>query len=144
MGANKNKGKLLGIDWGGKKTGLAICDAMQCIARDIKTIPTGQLIIEINKFKQQENIIGLVLGLPVKLNGEENKACEAMRQVASDIQIQVDLPVYFQEEKLTSWDAREKLEEMGYSKKKIQELEDQVAAKLILQSYLDNPNRVGK
>lgn len=138
MNENKNKGKLLGIDWGGKKTGLAISDAMQSIARDIKTIPTSQLIQEIKKFKQQENIVGLVIGLPVKLNGEENKACEQMRETASNIQLEVNLPIYFQEEKLTSWDARERLEEMGYSKKKIQELEDQVAAKLILQSYINN------
>ncbi len=130
------KGRLLGLDIGKKKVGIAISDATLSLARAIKMVPFRELRYEILCFKESTpDLFGLVIGLPVSKSGD---AAKEIKKVAKALEEEFQLQVFFEDERLTSWEAREILKEAGYKPDKIKELEDQTAAQLILQSYLNN------
>lgn len=130
-----SKGRYLALDLGKKKVGIAISDETGIIARALKTVPRVALVQEINSLKQTyTTLCGLVVGLAKSKSG---KAEEETRAFAKKLEKLCGLAVYFQDERLTSWDAREILKEQGHKLEKIAELEDQMAASLILQSFLD-------
>ncbi|MDX1921378.1 MAG: Holliday junction resolvase RuvX [Candidatus Caenarcaniphilales bacterium] len=129
------KGRYLGLDLGKKKVGIAISDETGIIARALKTVPKASLVKELNSLKQTyPTLLGLVVGLPKSKSGKAEKETKAFAQ---KLQKLCGLAVYFQDERLTSWDAREILKEQGHKPERIAELEDQMAASLILQSFLD-------
>lgn len=132
----QNQTKLLGLDLGTKKTGIAISDISQTLARALMTVPTVRLSDEIKKIIQLDcDISAIVVGVPYS---KHNNAADKTKQMALEIIDGLDIPLFFQNEKLSSWEARELLKEMGYPPNKVQELEDQVAAQIILQEYLDS------
>ncbi len=127
--------RYIGLDLGSKKTGIAITDSMGLFARDLKTVFTNDLNAQLKKIiKENSDLVGLVIGLPKSKSGESE---EKIRNFAENLKTEFNLPIYFEDERLTSWEAREILREQGYNSAKVKELEDQVAAKLILQSYLN-------
>jgi putative holliday junction resolvase len=132
---NYEGGRLLGIDLGSKKVGLAICDELGLSSKALKTVARKNLDAELkNLLKTYTKLAGFVLGLPKSRSGDAEKQ---VRVFASKLQAEFALPVYLHDEKLTSWEARELLKEEGYSAKQVLELEDQKAAELILKSFLD-------
>jgi putative Holliday junction resolvase len=131
----ENSGKLLGIDFGKKKIGIALSDDCQISARPLKTVPAKIAIEEIKKIlTQNPDIVGLIVGLPKSKSGDAEKS---VKEFAELLKSQTNLPVDFIDERLTSWEARELLKEQGLKDEKIKELEDQTAAMLILQNYLN-------
>ena len=134
----KKSGKLLCLDLGTKKVGLAISDESLKFARDLKTVDRRFLSVELKKILEKERVFGFVVGLPLRKDGSECTASEKLRLTGKELADEFGLEVYFQDERLSSWDARSYLREMGYKPAKVLELEDQLAAKLILQSFLDS------
>lgn len=127
--------RYIGLDLGSKKTGIAITDSMGLFARELKTVFTNDLNAQLKKIiKENSDLVGLVIGLPKSKSGESE---EKIRNFSENLKTEFNLPIYFEDERLTSWEAREILREQGYNSAKVKELEDQVAAKLILQSYLN-------
>ncbi len=131
----QNKGKLLCLDLG-KKVGIAISDSTWTLARGIKTVNIKDLKIELKKIINQEKICGLVIGLPINMDGTPAKSSEETIQFGEELSKEFNLIVKFQDERLSSWAARELLHELGYKADKIRALEDQTAAKIILESFL--------
>ncbi len=127
--------RLLGLDIGKKKVGIAVSDQTCTLARALKTVSLKALKFELqNLLKEFEDLQGLVLGLPKSKSGDAEKE---MMKLGSQLSEQFNLPVYYEDERLTSWAARDLLKEAGYKPEKVKELEDQVAAQLILQSFLN-------
>ncbi len=134
--------RYLAIDHGVKRTGLAICDAAEmiasplCVLRGPKDI-CGQIAQIIDK----EEVEAIVLGLPLNMDDSEGSQAKKVRLFAQQLGRHVSVPIHFQDERLTSFGAREKFEATGLPKAKRRTLLDALAAAEILQNFLDRPDR---
>jgi putative Holliday junction resolvase len=132
--------RYLAIDLGQKRTGLAICDAGETIASPLCLI-TDQtsLISRVKKIAAEEEVGAVVIGLPLNMDGSEGAPVKNIRNFAKALAKEVDLPIHFQDERLTSFDAEQKLAGEFTRKKKKKRL-DAIAAASILQAFLDEKN----
>jgi putative Holliday junction resolvase len=130
--------RYLAIDYGQKRTGLAICDAHETLASPV-TVITGQggIIDKIAKVIRDEEIQAVVMGLPLNMDGTESSQTRRVRQFADQLTRNIDIPLHFQDERLSSFDAEQKLAGLGITRKKKKKHLDAVAAASILQTFLD-------
>ena len=130
--------RYLAIDYGAKRTGLAVADEAHAIAGPLEVIDSRSLrisrIIEVVKSQQ---IDALVIGLPLNMDGTEGEQSKTVRRFAGEIKKQIDIPIHFHDERLSSFDAEQKLAALGLTRKKKKKHLDAVAAAAILQSFLD-------
>ena len=133
-------GRLLGIDYGTVRVGLAICDPDRIIASPIATLTRQNAEADAAYFRDliaKERISGLVVGLPVHLNGREGiKAVEA-RQYGAWLAEITGLPVIFADERFTTVEAESVLWNAGLTHRKRKDRRDRVAAQIMLQAYID-------
>lgn len=131
--------RYLGIDYGQKRTGLAICDVAETIASPLKvlTVARSELFASIAEIVKGENIEAIVLGLPLNMDGTAGHQVKFVQDFARRIKEHVPLPVYFQDERLSSFEAEGKLSGTELTRKKKKARLDAVAAAAILQSFLD-------
>lgn len=132
-------GRLIGIDHGIKRIGLAVSDAMGIIARELTVIhrtTRNEDFKKINQIADQERAVGFVIGIPNNPNAPENLHTQAdtVHLWISRFQETTSLPIIKCEELLTSVEARELSIQQ---KRKPQDPIDDLAARIILQSYLD-------
>ncbi len=130
--------RYLAIDYGMKRTGLAVCDAGETIASPYRVLQ-GQkdLVGRIGRIVASENIEAIVLGLPLNMDGSEGPQAKKVRAFARQLESQIHVPIYFQDERLSSFGAEEKLGEIGLTKGKGRERLDAIAAAEILQAFLE-------
>jgi len=130
--------RYLAIDYGAKRTGLALADDAHAIASPLEVVDSPSLltsrIIEVIKSQQ---IDALVIGLPLNMDDTEGPQSKKVRQFADEIKKQIDIPIHFHDERLSSFDAEQKLAALGLTRKKKKKHLDAVAAAAILQSFLD-------
>lgn len=127
----------LGIDYGGKRIGLATSDAVAKIARPYATIINdNQIEFNLQSIIAQEAISELVVGLPRGLDGQETLQTKQVRDFVKNTLAKTALPIHFQDEAVTSEAAKAWLEQSG-STKISKEMVDMQAATIILQDYLD-------
>jgi len=133
--------RLLGLDLGSKTIGLALSDAMWTIASPMETIAKKKFTLDAEKlFKiaDEKNVGGLVLGLPLNMDGTEGPRCQSTRQFAQNILKLRDIPIVFWDERLsTAAVQRMMIEEMDMTRKRRAEIVDKLAASYILQGFLD-------
>jgi putative Holliday junction resolvase len=130
--------RYLAIDYGSRRTGLAICDADETIASPLRVLQGARsLIARIAEIAAAEGVNGLVVGLPLNMDGSEGPQAAGTRAFAQHLRERTDLPVHFQDERLSSFGAAEKLNEAGLSKARRKARLDAVAAAEILQAFLD-------
>jgi len=130
--------RYLGIDYGLKRTGLAVCDARETVASPLKVL-AGQtrLIEEIEQIVASENIEGIVLGLPLNMDGSQGPQARQVLAFADRLKQRLGIPIHLQDERLSSFGAEEKLQTTGLSRAKRRERLDALAAAEILQAFLD-------
>ncbi|UCD52101.1 MAG: Holliday junction resolvase RuvX [Phycisphaerales bacterium] len=130
--------RYLAIDHGGKRTGLAICDAGELMASPLCVLQ-GQknVIAEIAQIIENEQVGAVVLGLPLNMDGSEGPQARLVKAFAEQLRQQVHVPVHLHDERLSRFGARERLESMELSKGKKRGLVDAVAAAEILESFLE-------
>lgn len=126
--------EFLGLDVGAVRTGLARGNSIARIAQPLSAIKTERLVDDLPQLAKRYSASGIVVGLPRGLNGNETPQTEWVRKWASRAQTKLDLPFYWQDEALTTIEARNKNHE---SRKKADE--DSLAAAVILQDFLDTP-----
>ncbi|MDI6802424.1 MAG: Holliday junction resolvase RuvX [Bacteroidota bacterium] len=134
-------GRLLGIDFGTKRIGLAVSDPLGIIARPLETIINDSTTIDkINKQIRDFNIEAIVVGLPFNLKGERGQKAQEVEAFIEQLKNSTQLPVFAVDERFTSTTAKATLLQMGVKKKQRQDKSkiDLMAAALILQSYLDS------
>ena len=132
-------GKALGIDYGTKRTGIAITDSLQIIASGLTTIPTHLLDEFISDIVKKEDVDFFVVGDPKNLNGTKtNNTSHVNGFVKRLTKLYPIIPVHLVDERFTSKIAKQSIISSGISKKGRQnkELVDEVSATIILQNYL--------
>jgi len=136
------RGRLLGLDLGTKTIGLALSDSLRTIASPLETIRRKKLYQDVERLAAliaERQVVGLVLGLPVNMDGSEGPRCQATRQFARNIQERgIALPAAFWDERLSSAAVERFLvEEADMTRARRAELVDKMAAAYILQGALD-------
>jgi putative Holliday junction resolvase len=137
---NKNK-RILALDFGLKRTGLAITDENNIIASCLKTVDSKILIGEIQKIVREKNVGVLVLGEPKRLNNENTHITENVHILFEVLKKEFpDLNVTLYDERFTSKMASQAISMSGLSKLKKQDkgLIDEVSATILLQSYMSS------
>jgi len=138
----KQSGRILAVDWGERRIGLALSDETQVLAQPLTTLtrragkrfPIAQLLEQVKK----HNVVGIVVGLPLDESGAEGDAAHAARALADDIKRRVgDLEVRMWDERMTTARVLAAIREMGGKTRGRKEDVDAMAAALLLQHYLD-------
>ncbi len=136
--------RILGLDYGSRRIGVAICDELGITARGLCAIERKTLdrdIAEIGKLVEDFAVEKIVTGYPVTLGGKEGTQCEKVRAFAGILESRLSVPVVFWDESLSTKDAEEILIEADMSRKKRKKVVDRLAAAIILQGYLDHMKR---
>lgn len=132
----------VGVDFGSRRIGIAICDAGGMVATPHETIKrVGDERVEharILEIASEIEATGIVVGLPIDLAGEEGVAARAVRSEARRLGEKTDLSVHLHDERLTTVSADRSLREQGVRRSERKDVIDQVAAATLLQSWLDN------
>lgn len=134
--------RLMGLDVGSKTVGIAVSDPLGWTAQGVEIIPINEdeQIFGIERVKelvQAKKVAGFVVGLPKNMNNSEGPRVEAARNYGKLLEETFNLPVDFQDERLTTVEASRMLvEEADTSRAKQKKVIDKLAASLILQNYL--------
>ncbi|HUW20543.1 MAG TPA: Holliday junction resolvase RuvX [Sedimentisphaerales bacterium] len=130
--------RYLAIDYGAKRIGLAICDPAETIASPLGVIEGQRDVIkQVADIVKKENVEAVVLGLPLNMDDSAGPQARLVFQFAGQLEKLLDIPVYFQDERLSSFGAEEKLAPAELTRKKKKKHLDAVAAAEILQAFLD-------
>jgi putative pre-16S rRNA nuclease len=129
--------RVLGVDYGTKRVGLAISDALGITARPLEVVPRNQVINRVLGVAQEWELAKIVIGLPTGLGGSEGNSALAARELGEELSAATGLPVIFHDERFTSRMAESSLLESGMKRRDRREKVDKVAAAIILQDYLD-------
>ncbi|WP_456325769.1 Holliday junction resolvase RuvX [Desulfonauticus submarinus] len=132
-------GKILGIDYGLKRVGLAIGNEEYQMALPYMTLNKNDnktFFKNLKEVIEKENISKIVVGLPLYLNGEKSLTTTQVKNFAEKIKKMFSIPIYLIDERYTSFEAEKKISELNIkNKKKKKEIIDQISATLILESY---------
>lgn len=134
-------GRILAIDYGRKRTGIAVTDTLQMIAGGLATVPSGELVSWLTAYVSREPVERIVVGLPKQMNNEPSENMKYVEAFVSHLKRTVpDIPVEFYDERFTSVLAHKAMIDGGLKKKRRQDkgLVDEISAVIILQSYLEN------
>ncbi len=136
-------GRLLAIDHGQKRIGLALSDPDKIISKPLKTISYlnyGDLLKELILIINEHQVEQLIIGLPIGMHGNKTSQSEKVEEFKSFVEKKIDIPIIYVDERLSSVSAKKSLISQGiktgYNKSKV----DQTAAAIFLQYYLDKKN----
>ena len=137
------QGRVLAIDIGSKRVGLAVSDELRLSVRTLPALPRTpwkRLLGSLAELCVEFDVRTIVLGLPLRLDGGEGDAALEARRVARNLELSLKLPLFLQDERLTSRAAEASLRARGLSAQKISGQVDSEAASIILQDFLANQN----
>lgn len=132
--------RLLGIDFGEKRIGLALSDPLGFTAQGLPTLirqNMKQVLADLAKLVSANDVGEIVIGLPINMDGSHGKKAEEIHALIPKLVEATGVPVHTWDERLTSREANRFMIEGGLSRKKQKEQSDRLAATLILQSYLE-------
>jgi putative Holliday junction resolvase len=133
--------RLLGLDIGSKTIGLALSDVLGMLATPAETIRRVKFTRDVQRLKAiiaEEDVGGLILGLPVSMDGTEGPSCQSVRDFARNLSEIIDIPIAFWDERLsTAAVERVLIKEADMTRKRRAQVVDKMAAAYILQGALD-------
>ncbi len=138
-----DKGRILALDWGTKRIGVAVSDELQMTARGVEVITLTsreKLFADVKNLCENFDAVALVIGLPLNFDGTESAGATEARAFAASFAEKLYIPVFLQDERLTSREAEENLREQGYDWREIKKLVDKEAAAIILRDFLTKQN----
>lgn len=134
--------RILALDLGEKNIGVAISDEMGLLARPFTTLKNGKQVFgEIAEILDKNDCEKLVIGLPLSLSGKEEKQVEKIRDFSRSLEGVISVKIEFRDERFTTKLVEKRLINEGVSAKRRKELIDQMAAREILQDYLDENDK---
>ena len=136
--------RILSIDYGKKRTGLAVTDPLQIICNGLVTVSTSELINYLKSYIAKEEVELIVIGEPRQSNGMPSENFERIKQFLTHWKkIYPSIPIVFYDERFTSVLAHRAMIEGGLKKKARQDkaLVDEISATIILQSYLESKRK---
>ena len=134
-------GRILGIDYGRKRTGVAVTDPLQIIAGNLATVPTHTLMQFIKDYISRESVERIVIGKPTQLNGEPSESMKYITPFVNRLQKELpDMPVVMYDERFTSTIAHQTMIDGGMKKsdRRDKSRVDAIAATIILNDYLQS------
>ena len=132
--------RLLGLDVGAKTVGLAISDGRLVVASPLETLRRGKFATDADRLKTliaERAVGGLVIGLPLNMDGSEGPRCQSVRQFAANLLERIDIAIAFWDERLSTAAVTRALIAADMSRKRRAEVVDKAAAAYILQGALD-------
>ena len=136
----QNRGRVMGLDVGSKTIGLAISDFRFVIASPLSTIKRKKFkqdMVALQRFIVENDVLALVVGWPLNMDGTEGPRCQSVRQFADNIQAVNEMPILFWDERLSTVTVNQTMLDAGLSQKRREEIVDKLAASHILQDALD-------
>ncbi len=136
-------GRVIGVDWGARRTGVAISDETRKIvfARPvINPMPNKSVVDQVAELVRQERVGGIVIGLPLRMDGTESDTTAMVRKFANDLAGQVGVPICFVDETLTSTSAQESMGRVRV--RDIKQHLDSESARVILENAIAILNRL--
>jgi putative Holliday junction resolvase len=136
--------RILGIDYGSKRLGLAMCDELGLTAQALTTITRKNRerdLKEIETVIKQYNVEKIIVGYPLRLDGTEGIQCEKVNRFVDILESRFSLPIVKWDETLSTKEAEQILIEANINRKKRKDVVDKIAAAIILQDYLDYVDR---
>lgn len=133
------EGRILAIDPGTKRVGVAVCDPMRVTTRPVETIQRRSwkaLLARIMTLVRDFDAVAVVVGLPLESNGEESEMSLEARSMARKLTLSLEIPVFLQDERVTSYEAKRRLWEQGTSLADTRKLVDSEAAAVIIEDFL--------
>lgn len=133
-------GRLLGIDLGSKTLGLSLSDTGRRIATPMETLRRKRLATDAGNLRivcERHEVAGIVLGLPINMNGTEGPRAQSTRAFAGNLQGRIDLPILFWDERLSTSAVTRTLLAADVSRRRRAQVVDKMAAAYILQGALD-------
>lgn len=135
-------GRILSIDWGEKRIGVALSDPDQMVCHPLTTLtrrsgkrfPLGRL----RPYLDENSVVGIVLGLPLSPDGTDTDATAEVRELAVWIHDKTDLPVALLDERMTTARALRTVRELGGSTRGQKEKIDSLSATVLLQNFLES------
>lgn len=132
---------MLSIDYGKKRTGIAVSDPLQLIANGLTTVETAGLFDFLADYLQKEEVSCIVVGLPKQMNNEPSENMKRIEPFVNRLRkCYPDIPVVFYDERFTSVMAQQTMRDAGLKKKARQNkaLADEISATIILQTYMES------
>ena len=134
-------GRIIGIDFGRKRTGIAVTDPLKIVANGLTTVPSHTVVDFLVKYIEKENVEKIVVGLPKQLNGQPSESMQYITPFLNRLKkVLPQIPVVMYDERFTSTLAHKAMLDGGMKKKDRQnkEIVDTIAATIILNDYLQN------
>lgn len=133
-------GRILAIDYGKKRTGIAVTDVLQLIANGLTTVPTNELQAFLLDYVSREPVDKIIIGLPKQMNNEDSDNMKYISPFVQSLSAKLSIPIEFFDERFTSVIAQRAMIDGGLKKKARQNkaLVDEISATIILQSYLES------
>ncbi|NLX67131.1 MAG: Holliday junction resolvase RuvX [Bacteroidales bacterium] len=133
-------GRILSIDYGKKRTGIAVSDQLQIIANGLTTVETSGIFDFLNDYLQREEVSCIVVGLPKQMNNEPSENMKRIEPFVNRLRkLYPQIPVEYWDERFTSKMAQQTMRDAGLKMKERQnkELVDEISATIILQGYME-------
>ncbi len=132
--------RILAIDYGKRRTGLAVTDELQIIAGGLTTVDTKTLLDYILNYLKQEDVERIIVGLPKQMNNTPSENMVRIEPFVNRLRKLVSIPVEYYDERFTSVLAHKAILESGIGKmaRRNKELVDEISATIILQSYMES------
>jgi len=140
MNENSQIGRILGIDYGMRRIGIAISDPLRISAQSLPTITAKgleQVFSQLETIVIEKNVTEIVVGMPLNLKGEKTRSAQKVEKFIEQLKNRFKLPVQSWDERWTSIAAQRTIRELGKSPSRHKDKIDQISALLILQSFLD-------
>jgi putative Holliday junction resolvase len=134
-------GRYLALDYGTKRTGIAVSDTLKIIANGLTTVPTHTLLDYLKSYLEKEDVERIIVGLPKQMNNEYSENMKHIRPFVKKLQsIYPDMPIEYYDERFTSALAHRTIIDAGLKKTDRQNkaLVDEVSATIILQGYMES------
>ena len=134
-------GRILAIDYGQKRVGLAVTDPLRIVANGLDTVSTNDVIDYLKRYMDREPVDKIVVGLPRQMNGEDSESMKYIRPFVKRLGKEFPgLEIVFVDERFTSVMAHRTMLESGIGKmaRRDRALVDKISATIILQSYMDS------
>ncbi len=137
------EGRLLSLDLGTKKVGVAVCDETQFTVRRVAIVKRKgwkKFLLEIIDFIDEFDAKALVLGLPYNFDGSESEMSSEARRLARNFSLSLKIPVFLHDERVSTFEARGNLWEIGIEGNELQKRLDSEAAAVILEDFIETRN----
>ena len=134
-------GRYLALDYGTKRTGIAVSDTLKIIANGLTTVPTHTLLDYLKTYLQKEDVERIIVGLPKQMNNEYSENMKHIRPFVKKLQsLYPDMQIEYYDERVTSALAHKTMLDAGLKKtdRQNKSLVDEISATIILQGYMES------